>query len=419
MKIRENANLAFSSDDKPCSRESIASPTSVIGETMASSSNWPSSSSSTTTTSSSSDDEDGIRSSPLPLSSVCPKNSVKASPAMANLFTSKEEKHILHAHKILGFSALVSFAYRFANIGERDANFGPSYGTLLFILHHWFLNVSSFVFKIPQRRIRDGGFRIWPEYRIHSLVFASRSLACMLLVWFEQKTNTVEPLYIMDLLIVLGTMAAADYGSNLQGENRSNSIRGTRYGDPYGQWWASECQFSLTAACLIGMRRYSVHLGALMIIQCNSFLMTLRRKNVASHEVLTATYGVLLLLGLLVAVLDDDYNDCMLPAGTYGNIAVLFRMGPLHLNKYALWTMLFLSLQLIRSSTGSPVLNNRFWVYAFVFTKMCTLGLGLKKRSEKMEKGQGVPRMVQIVMASHVVLFAHIYYLNFVVEEDE
>ena len=241
----------------------------------------------------------------------------------------------------------------------------------------------------------------------------------MLLVWFEQKTNTVEPLYIMDLLIVLGTMAAADYGSNLQGENRSNSIRGTRYGDPYGQWWASECQFSLTAACLIGMRRYSVHLGALMIIQCNSFLMTLRRKNVASHEVLTATYGVLLLLGLLVAVLDDDYNDCMLPAGTYGNIAVLFRMGPLHLNKYALWTMLFLSLQLIRSSTGSPVLNNRFWVYAFVFTKMCTLGLGLKKRSEKMEKGQGVPRMVQIVMASHVVLFAHIYYLNFVVEEDE
>ena len=411
MKIANNASCT-SPEGKPRLIVGGASPTGVIDETSAAII--------CDSSSSDDDDDDNILSLPAPVPSpVLTNMNVKPKAAITKLFTSKEETHIFHTHKILGFSALASFIYRFCHVGERDGNFGPSYGTLLFIFHHWLLSASSFVFKIPQRRIRDGGFRIWPEYRIHSLVFASRSLACMMLVWFEQTTTPEHPWHIVDLLIVLGTMAAADYGSKSQGEHKSNSIRGTSYGDPYGHWWASECQFSLTAACLIGMRRYSVHLGALMIIQCNSFLMTLRRKNVASHEVLTATYGVLLLIGLLVAVLDDDYNDCMLPAGTYGNIAVIMRMGPLHLNKYALWTVLFLSLELIRTYSGAPVLNNHFWVYAFVITKICATSLGLKKRKEKMEKGQGLPRMVQIVMASHVVLFAHIYYLNFVAEYDD
>jgi hypothetical protein len=101
------------------------------------------------------------------------------------LFSSKEERSFLipHIHKILGFSCLGSFVYRFAHVGANDGNFGPNFGTLCFLFHHWLLNASSFIFVIPQRRIRDGGFRIWPEYRIHSLVFASRSLAFMFLMW--------------------------------------------------------------------------------------------------------------------------------------------------------------------------------------------------------------------------------------------
>lgn len=423
MKVSITSSSYASPGSKPRQRKGReimrGSPTGVIEETLRTNI--------TSSSESSSDEDVSLVASPTPSTTadIHSKDDDSKS-AIRKLFTSKEESRILHAHKILGISALVSFIYRFSNIGERDGNFGPNYGTLFFIFHHWFLNVSSFIFKIPQRRIRDGGFRIWPEYRIHSLVFASRGLACMLLVWYEQMTSTnateqYQPYYFMDLGIVLATMAAADYGSRLQGEHRSNSIRGTSYSDPYGHWWASECQFALTAACLIGMRRYSIHLGAVMIIQCNSFLMTLRRKNVASHEFLTATYGALLMLGLVVAVLDDDYNDCMLPAGTYGNIAVLLRMGPLHVNKYALWTILFLSMQLIRNYTQAQILNNHFWVYAFIVTKICATGLGLKKRSEKLAQTgkSSVPRMVLAVMVGHVLLFAHIYYLNFILGEEE
>ena len=44
----------------------------------------------------------------------------------------------------------------------------------------------------------------------------------------------------------------------------------------------SQSQFNLTACTLVGLRRYTMHLVALCIIQLNSFLMTLRRKNIVA-----------------------------------------------------------------------------------------------------------------------------------------
>ena len=95
----------------------------------------------------------------------------------SKLVTSEDPHHI---HEVLGLACLSSFVYRFRYAGgETDGNFGPYPGTLGFVVLHLSLNLSSFVFEIPQRRISTG-YRIWPEYRIHSLVFCARSLACML-----------------------------------------------------------------------------------------------------------------------------------------------------------------------------------------------------------------------------------------------
>jgi len=339
-------------------------------------------SSSTITSSDSSEDEkDAVSRSPI--------TAAKSKATIIDkLFSSKEEDQYLHMHKILGITALVSYIYRYANLGEGDGNFGPNFHTLLFIVHHWLLNASAFIFHIPQRRIGDGGFRIWPEYRIHSLVFASRSLACMLLIWMEQETNQVGKWYMVDTCIVLVTCAAADYGSRLQGEHRSNTVRGTGYTDPYGKWFASEMQFQLTAICMVGVRRYTMHLTAVAVIQLNSFLMTLRRKNVASHEVLTAAYGVLLLGALIISYVDDEYSNMMVVSGTYGCLAIIFRMG-FGMDKYVMWTLLGASLYVIRAYDLVQVTNNRFWCVAFVITKGYSIYLGLKKRAEQIKPGQG------------------------------
>jgi len=62
-----------------------------------------------------------------------------------------------HLHKILGLSCLMSYAWRFSQIGESDMGF-KTYPqlTLPTILLHWSLSLSSFVFKIPKKRIMSG-----------------------------------------------------------------------------------------------------------------------------------------------------------------------------------------------------------------------------------------------------------------------
>jgi len=72
------------------------------------------------------------------------------------------------------------------------------------LLLHLALSASSFEFKIPIVRIREGS-RIWPEYRLHSLVFCDRSLAVMALYWYEDTYQVEKPYYPINAVIVLFT----------------------------------------------------------------------------------------------------------------------------------------------------------------------------------------------------------------------
>jgi hypothetical protein len=123
---------------------------------------------------------------------------------------------------------------------------------------HLMLNASSLAFRIPPRRI-DSGYRIWPEYRLHSLVFLTRSLATMALTWYEY-TFDLPPNYWMNLAIVLATMVSADLASSWCG-NHSGFSRQLQV--PNGvKYFFSVMQLSATAGCLYGMRRYSIHLSS-------------------------------------------------------------------------------------------------------------------------------------------------------------
>lgn len=117
---------------------------------------------------------------------------------------------------------------------------------------HAGLSVSSIIFHIPKVRIKEGS-RIWPEFRLHSIVFACRSLACMSIVWYEERfasgphylanvgfasfTSTPQllrcarcgkplPLY-PQVVVIFATLIAADISTNSVDEkSRSNTIRG-------------------------------------------------------------------------------------------------------------------------------------------------------------------------------------------------
>ena len=146
---------------------------------------------------------------------------VTASPKVRKALFTRED--VFNFHKTLGMSCMISYAYRFSQVGDADMGFGPTVGTLGSIVLHMTLSVSSMIFKIPRKRSLSL-YRIWPEYRLHSIVFAWRALLAMLITWAEAKLG-LEPQYALNMALVIVCFMASDYASASVGEHVSKSIR--------------------------------------------------------------------------------------------------------------------------------------------------------------------------------------------------
>merc|ERR1712167_295576 len=130
--------------------------------------------------------------------------------------------------KTLGFLCLAHFLYRLS-CGGVDAGFEADGLTLLGMLLHLALSCTSLVFNLPAKRTGNQ-YRIWPEYRLHSIIFACRSLAIMGLLWWNRYVDGGLSNCVYSLLAVgIGfvTLVAADIASWSVGENHVSSVRST------------------------------------------------------------------------------------------------------------------------------------------------------------------------------------------------
>lgn len=91
---------------------------------------------------------------------------------LATLFTHED---VGNMHKTLGALAMAHFVYRFARMARMgvagvadDMGFDGGSVTLVCIGLHALLSVSSLIFRIPARRIKEGT-RIWPQVRAVAL----------------------------------------------------------------------------------------------------------------------------------------------------------------------------------------------------------------------------------------------------------
>ena len=266
------------------------------------------------------------------------------------LFTKEDHFHV---HKTLGILVLCSYLWRFSKIGEADMGFAshPAW-TIPTVLLHVSLNLSSFEFAIPARRIKSGG-RIWPEYRLHSLVFLCRScVAVALRVW--QRENGLGPNYTINWLIILTAMACADLASYSVGDNSSNSIRNVD-APVFVKYYFSIMQFGGTSFILCSPRCSLIFYYA-FVVQFNPFCMTLVRKNLISHSTNMALYALELACGLGLALFEGFLYEKPDYAGYFAIImmalmAAIWRMGPWpkwfepFRNKYLIWTIMFVLFQ--------------------------------------------------------------------------
>lgn len=301
--------------------------------------------------------------------------------ARKGLFTREDPANV---HKTLGFPCLAHFIFRFAQIGKRDMGFDARGSTLACIALHSLLSGSSMIFRIPQKRILEGS-RIWPEYRLHSIIFACRSLACMLLTWVELRFE-LPVMYPLNAVIVILTCLAADAGSRAVGDNHSSSIRDLS-APPIYHFAASFLQFHATSGCLIGQRRFTLQFMYVWIIQFNAFVMTLRRKNLISHFGMVYGYAAMLGFVYLVSIYEASILGSFAFVNAIGNLAALGRLA-LGIDKYVLWCGMAVVVHYGRQTVGVTAVPQHawlgaYWPHAYALTTLAVLVVGYRKVQRK------------------------------------
>ena len=112
-------------------------------------------------------------------------------------------------------------------------------------------------------------------------------------------------------------------------------------------------QFLGTTGCLVGLRSYAAQFAIVFIIQTYAFTLTLRRKNLVSHNATVFIYSYQLSLGGAVAQL-EIWQWCglqglfMFPA--LAACAMLLRVG-LGMSKYLVWGIMGVAVQYARKTS--------------------------------------------------------------------
>jgi len=250
---------------------------------------------------------------------------------MENLPKLMTKEDPYHIHKALGILSLGHFVYRYSCLRYQTMNFTPH--NIGWLSVHALLSASSFMFKIPQTRNRIGPM-IYPEFRLHNLLFSYRSIVCTLLFYYQYPLiYHVATCYLTmigaDIVTYFykdgTTIRTIPFDATLT-ESAKQSIR----------LFNSSMQ-AVATLCMIG--NIDSAFSVLFAIQISSFLMTLVRKNIISSNRLHFLYGTALLVNVLV------YYSLPLSFILY-QVTAMYTFEYLRFtrnyNKYACWTFLFL-----------------------------------------------------------------------------
>lgn len=272
---------------------------------------------------------------------------------MARLLTNHDKYHI---HAILGLMVLMHYSLRWYLIfmhGDAFSNQNNMLFNVLAVLLHSALPLSALPLPIPRARNLVAPM-IWEEFRLHSVVFASR-----------HTSSTVAALlapscYWIQLVIVHLTLFGASWAS----EKHGNQEQRTTNAMPYATQMEAEkmqhaknmyarAQFMATAFTLVGQPTLSFipTLG----IQSAPFLMTLVRKGKISTSTYHQVYAWTLLLPLPATMFMLHTNPILLKevlsAFAIGALAKIFRT-KISLGKHISWLLAPLAVYVIALHTN-------------------------------------------------------------------
>jgi hypothetical protein len=209
-----------------------------------------------------------------------------------NLYKLITKEDSTHIHKFFGFSCLIHFLYRYSLLltkGTMNFVTDPNYLSLVLVLGHGVLSCSSMIFHISSVRNKNAPM-IYPEFRLHSILFALRSIVCFCFTFYQFPV-----MYKMATCFV--TMLLADVVTKKWGNQQRSGT--TMRSMPLGSEFSEEDQKKiafLQSKSQVHATLYMLHnletcFSPLFAIQLAAFLMTLVRKSIITSRMWHIVYN--------------------------------------------------------------------------------------------------------------------------------
>ena len=208
-----------------------------------------------------------------------------------------------------------------------------------FLFVHALLSATSFQFKIPQSR-NQASPMIYPEFRLHNLLFSYRSILCALFFYYRLPIT-------YNIIVCYLTMIGADIVTYYYKDG--TTMRGMQFDLDVPEdakqtitIFHSKMQLCATTY-MIG--NIDSAFSPLFAIQFSSFLMTLVRKNIIKKNHWHLLYGLSLMINVFVYYsLSFDYIVFQL--FTFKMFS--YMRFTQQQNKYVCWTLIYVMFLLYR-----------------------------------------------------------------------
>lgn len=256
-----------------------------------------------------------------------------------------EDAHYAHSHKILGITCLAHFGWRMYMFAlYHNMKFDRSWVELGLIAVHSLLHLTSFQFALSSKRNKTYNI-IWPEMRMHTMIFAMRSIVTWYLLWLGVNNGPER------IVVVFATIACADlvtwyYKTLGKVEENDSTMRGNPYPDyvsktfiRYHNYFYSVSQVLATMQILHSKTTDAVF-ALLIPIQTAPFCMTLVKKGILKQAGWHWWYTLALLYNYWISIWRSEGG--FIPPIAFYVCLVAFctlRFG-FNANKYFLWAII-------------------------------------------------------------------------------
>ena len=261
-------------------------------------------------------------------------------------------------HKGLAMYCLGNFIYRYYLLLTTGTMSIDTPAGIASVLVHGLLSCSSLIFHIPENRIK-GTPMIYPEMRMHTIIFTLRSVACCISFYFSMSQ-------LVRFGICFATMLAADLATKIY--NDGNKYGSTIRNMPYDSRVSDEARDSVKlmnsqmqiGATLFMLGNSDSAFLPLFAIQMASFLGTLTRKGILSANMWHICYAVCLWVNIAAYIQSLSATYIIIQSVGYTVYTSIFF--PYRTNKYFNWFCIFTLFHLYsqvcdRCVEGMPILE--------------------------------------------------------------